>query len=308
MAIYQNITQTIGNTPLVRLHRLEAHYGCRCALYAKCEYLNPSGSIKDRTVMGILQAAARRGEITQETTVLCLSGGNGGISAAMACAVIGLPCIVIASDNIPLTTMRHIRAYGAKVLLAPAREGLEGMQQRAAQLATRTGNAFILDQFSDESGPDVHRAITGCELLDDLPEIDALVAGIGTGSTLTGCAEYIRRMRPDCLVVGVEPQESPVLSGGSPGNHGMTGIGPGFVAPVLNPYILDRIIRVRTTDAYAVCSRLAALEGMLCGPSSGAALMAALTLAGEKGFEGRNIAVILPDRGEEYLDREIYNP
>ncbi len=308
MAIYKNITQLIGSTPLVRLQRLEQHYGCTCALYAKCEFLNPSGSLKDRAVMGILQDAARRGDLSADSTVLCLSGGNGGVAAAMTCAAIGIPCIIVASDNITLHSLRHIRAYGARVAMTAAREGLEGMRRKAEQLKAQLPHAFVLDQFSDESGMQTHKATTARELLHDLPDLDVLVAGIGTGATLTGCAEYVKMMQPDCMIVGVEPLDSPVLSGGDPGNHSLTGIGLGFIPPMLNRYILDRISRVRTSDALSMCSRLAALEGMLCGPSSGAALTAALSIAREEGCSGKKIAVILPDRGEEYLDRDIYNP
>lgn len=309
MAILQSITQQIGETPLVRLSRLESHYACRGQLYAKCEFLNPSGSLKDRAVMGILQAAAKDGRLTSGSTVVCLSGGTIGIAAAMACAALGIPCTVIAADNIPLGTLRHIRAYGAKVLMTPAREGMEGLRAGASRLLDRTPDAFLLDPYTDEGGPAAHKNTTAKEILRDLPDIDVLVAGVGTGATLTGCAEHIKMMRgDDCLIVGVEPAESPVLSGGMAGSHGLSGIGPGFVPPVLNAYIIDRISRVRSADALTLCSRLAALEGLLCGPSSGAALMAALSLAREEAFAGKKIAVILPDRGEEYLDRDIYNP
>ena len=308
MAIYQNLTQAIGATPLIRLRRLEQHYACLGEIYAKCEFLNPSGSLKDRAVMGILQEAARRGDLAPDTTVICLSGGNAGISAAMACACFGIPCGIVASDNISLHSLRHIRAYGAKVLMTPARDGLEGMQKKAEQLASTLPHPFLLDQFSDAGGMRVHKSTTAHELLHALPDLDILVAGVGTGSTLTGCGEYLKMMRSDCVIVGVEPLESAVLSGGEPGNHSLTGIGLGFAAPVLNKYILDRISRVRSADALSMCSRLAALEGMLCGPSSGAALMAAVSIAREEGSRGRKIAVILPDRGEEYLEREIYNP
>lgn len=307
MAIYQNITQLIGKTPLLRLERLGSFYGCHAELYAKCEFLNPSGSIKDRSVMGILQERIRTGTVTAKTTVLCLSGGNGGVSAAMACAAIGLSCVVIATDNITLSDLRHIRAYGAKVLMTPAKEGLEGVQNRAWQMARANDHTFILDQFEDEGNPQSHKDTTGPEIYADLPDIDVLVAGIGTGGTLTGCAEYIKMMRNDCLIVGVEPYDSPVVSGGLPGNHSLTGIGLSFVPKVLNRYIIDRITRVRTPDALTMAQQLAALEGLLCGPSSGAALTAALSLARDPDNRGKKIVVILPDRGEEYLSRGLYD-
>ena len=306
MAIYQNITQIIGTTPLVRLQRLGEHYGCHGELYGKCEFLNPTGSLKDRAAMGILQDAAARGELSSKSTVVCLSGGSGGVAAAMACACIGLPCIIVASDNITLRCLRHIRAYGAKVLMTPSRDGLDGMKKKAAQIAAQTPDCFILNQFEDEGNPRASKTTTGPELIRDLPDIDYLVAGIGTGGSLTGTAEHIKMLRPDCVVVGVEPLDSPVLSGGLPGTHSLTGIGLGFVPKVLNRYILDQVIRVRTPDAMTVMRRLATLEGMLCGPSSGAALMAAISIAQDEACAGKKIAVLLPDRGEEYLDRDIY--
>lgn len=306
MSIFQSISQIAGNTPTVRLNRLEAFYSCRAQLYAKCEFLNPSGSIKDRSAISIIKRAAACGELSEEGTVICLSGGNGGISAAMICASLGIRCTVIATDNIALSDMRHIRAFGADLVLTPASRGLEGMKRRADSLARELPGSFVLNQFEDGGNPLAHKCGTGPEILSDLPDIDALVCGIGTGGTVTGCAEYLKMHRPDCLIVGVEPYDSPVLSGGLPGSHSLTGIGVGFVPDLLNTYILDKVIRVRTPDALSVLSNLAKLEGMLCGPSSGAAAAAAIFLAQQEDMEGKKIALILPDRGESYLERDIY--
>lgn len=306
MALYQNITQIIGQTPLVRLRRLETYYGCRGALYGKCEFLNPTGSLKDRSAFSVLQRAAADGRVSPGGTVICLSGGRGGISAAMVCACMDLRCIVVATDNITLQNMRHIRAFGAEIRMTPAGDGLEGMRRAAGAIQSQLPGSFVLDQFDDDAAVQGHRAGTGAELLADLPNIDYLVGGVGTGASLTGCAEQIRRMRPECVIVAVEPMESPVLSGGLPGGHPLTGIGLGFTPGVLNKYILDQVARVRTPDAMTMIRQLCRLEGILCGPSAGAALTAAVSIAQSPEARDKKIAVLLPDRGEDYLSREIY--
>lgn len=306
MAYFQSMSQITGNTPLVRLNRLGGFYACSGEIFAKCEFLNPSGSLKDRAALNIIKRAASCGELESGGTVICLSGGNGGISAAMICACLGLKCIVVATDNISLGDMRNIRAYGAKVIMTPAGRGLDGMKRRAEGLQREIPGSFILNQFEDGGNPLAHKETTGPEILCDLPDIDVLVCGIGTGGTITGCAEYIKMHRPDCLIIGVEPYDSPVLSGGLPGSHSLTGIGIGFIPDQLNQYILDKVIRVRTPDALSMTRKLATLEGMLCGPSSGAAAAAAVFLAQQDSMKGKKIAVVLPDRGETYLEREIY--
>ena len=307
VAVYQNITQIIGSTPLVHLQRLGEYYACHGEIYGKCEFLNPTGSLKDRSALGILQNAVRSGALAPGGTVICLSGGRGGISAAMLCACMDLRCIVVATDNITLQSMRHIRAFGAEIRMTPAGEGLEGMKKKGEALQRQLPGSFILNQFEDDAGAELHRTSTGPELIADLPDIDYLVAGVGTGASLTGCAEYVQRMRPECVVVAVEPMDSPVLSGGLPGAHSLTGIGLGFTPRVLNKYILNQVARVRTPDALTMTRQLAVLEGMLCGPSSGAALTAAVSIAQNPAAQGKKIAVLLPDRGEDYLSREIYN-
>ncbi|MEA4920962.1 MAG: cysteine synthase family protein [Clostridiaceae bacterium] len=307
MAVFQSITQLIGNTPLVRLQRLGAFYSCLGTIYGKCEFLNPSGSLKDHPSLDIIRGAISSGELREDGNVICISNGIGGISTAMICACLGYKCIVVASDNITLENLRHIRAYGARVVMTSSTLGLKGMRKKAEEIFESREGSFILNQFYDPRNPASYKRTTGPEILSDLPETDCFVAGIGTGGSVTGCGEYLKMNRPECVIIGVEPYDSPVLSGGLPGPHCITGIGPGFVPETLNKYILDKVVRVRTPDALTMARRLASLEGMLCGPSSGAALAAAIFIAQQEDFAERNIVVLLPDRGERYLEREIYN-
>lgn len=300
------ISDMAGNTPLVPLRALGAFYSCHGEIYAKCEFFSPGGSVKDRTAHYVISKALEAGSLEKGGHVICLSGGNGGISSAMVCARLGLSCTVVASDNISLYDMRHIRAFGADILMTAAKLGLEGVRRKALEVQKQRGG-FIYDQFSDPLCPEAHRKTTAPEIISALPVIDCFISGIGTGATVTGCGEYIKMMCPDCIIAGVEPYDSPVLSGGLPGYHVLTGIGAGFVPEVLNRFILDSVIRVRTPDALELSRRLALLEGLLCGPSSGAALAAAVSIAQDPSFEKKKAVVILPDRGEPYLDRETYH-
>ena len=306
MALYDSAARLICETPILRLRRFEDAYACRGEIYAKCEFLNPTGSIKDRPVLEMLRRAAADGLLAEGGTAVMISGGAGGVSAAMICAALGLNCVVVSTDSLSLDDLRHIRAFGATVTMTPARSGLAGMKNRAAEVAGRTPGAAILDIFSDPANPSAHRLSTGPEILRDLPDPDYFVAGIGTGGCVTGCGEYIKMHRPDCVIVGVEPHDSPVVSGGMPGPHTLTGIGPGFVPDALNKYILDKVVRVRTPDALAAARQLALSEGLLCGPSSGAVLAASVFLAQQPQDAPRKIIAVLPDRGEKYLNRETY--
>lgn len=307
MAIYKNLIEMIGSTPMVQLDRLGVFYSCFGTIYAKCEYLNPSGSVKDRMAFEIIRRAVMSGALSRDGYVICLSGGNGGISAAMVCAAVGVKCMIVAPSSIALSDLRHMRAYGARVQIVPGANSLEDIESRARELLAQNAGSILLDQFNDPINTEAHKHSAGAEILNDVPDIDYLVAGIGTGGTISGIAEYIKMHRPDCTIIGVEPSESPVLSGGMAGPHGLTGIGVGFKPPILNEFILDMIVRVHTPEALAVSKQLALTEGMLCGPSSGAALAAAIAYAQKQELHGKKIVAILPDRGERYLEREIYN-
>lgn len=305
MALYNSFLELTGGTPTVALRAFESFYGCGGRLYGKCEFLNPSGSVKDRPVSHTIYSALAEGALSRDGAVICPSVGSSAISAAMVCCRLGIRCIVITQSPLSEETSLRLKAYGAETLISRS-PGMEALDKAAKKLSASIPNSFILDLFRDPSGPLAHRK-TGEEILKDLPDVDYVVVGIGSGATVTGCGEVIKMHRPECKIIGVEPYDSPVISGGMASPHPLTGIGAGFVPEALNSYILDSVVRVTVPDAYEACSRLARLEGMLCGPSSGAALAAGLYIAGQAEAKGKNIIVILPDRGERYLDRGIYN-
>jgi cysteine synthase A len=298
--ILDKITDCIGNTPVLRLRRLSEYYGCGTDLLAKLEWFSPGGSVKDRAAAAMLQGALARGELTPGGTVIDASAGNAGLSLAMVCAAMGLQCIIVLPDTVPGLRQKHLRRYGAQVVTVPA----ETCASVVETLKKSHPGAFVPDQFRNEDNGQAHH-ITGQELLRQVGEIDYLVAGVGSGGTITGCAEVIKMQCPDCRIIAVEPFASPVLSGGFPGGHPLAGIGPGFVPEVLNTYILDEVIRVKTPDSLHLMNQLAAQEGLLCGPSSGAALAAAVSVARRPEAQGKTVVTILPDMGERYLNEEF---
>ena len=298
--ILDNITDFIGNTPVLRLRRLSQHYGCGTDILAKLECFSPSGSVKDRAAAAMLQGALVRGELAPDGTVIGASAGNTGLSLSMVCAAMGLQCIIVLPDTVPELRQKHLRRYGAQVVAVPA----DTCASVVETLKKTHPGAFVPDQFRNEDNVQAHH-ITGEELLRQVGDMDYLVAGVGSGGTITGCAETIKRLCPDCRIIAVEPFASPVLSGGFPGGHPLAGIGPGFVPQVLNTYILDEIIRVKTPDSLDVMQQLACLEGVLCGPSSGAALAAAISVARRPEAAGKTVVTLLPDVGERYLNEEF---
>lgn len=297
--ILGNLLNLLGETPILRLSRLSEAAGCAVPILAKLEFLSPGGSVKDRAAAAMVQEAERRGALAPGGTVLCASAGSAGISVAMVCAALGHPCIILLPDTVSPQRIRHLRRYGAEVVTLPA----EACAARAEQLHRSLPGSFVADPFTNEDNPAAHHR-TGDELLRQVGEVDYLVAGVGSGGTLTGCAERVKMFCPDCRIIAVEPYASPVLSGGFPGGHPLTGIGPGFVPPVLNTYILDEVIKVKTPDSLALMRLLARTEGLLCGPSSGAALTAAVSVARRPEAAGKTVVTILPDVGERYLEEE----
>ena len=298
--ILDKITDSIGNTPVLRLHRLSESCGCLTPILAKLEFLSPGGSVKDRAALVMLKGALERGQLSPGGTVISASAGNAGLSLAMVCAALGLNCIIVLPDTVPELRRKHLLRYGAKVVAVPA----ETCSSTVETLKKTHPGAFVPDQFRNEDNALAHRK-TGEELLKQVGTIDYLVAGVGSGGTITGCAEVIKMYCPDCRIIAVEPYASPVLSGGFPGGHPLSGIGPGFVPDVLNTYILDEVIRVKTPDSLHLMGQLAALEGLLCGPSSGAALSAAVAVARRPEAQGKTVVTVLPDIGERYLNEEF---
>jgi len=297
------VLDLIGNTPMVRLHHLPP--AGSAAVWAKLERFNPGGSIKDRIAKAMIEAAEGSGQLHPGSVIVEPTSGNTGIGLAMVAAVKGYRLILTMPETMSAERRALLQAYGAELVLTPGGEGMKGAIARAEELACQHGY-FMPQQFKNPANPEAHRRTTALEVLAQLPDLDAFVAGVGTGGTITGVAEVVRAHRPGCRFVAVEPAGSPVLSGGQPGRHQIAGIGAGFVPDVLNTGIIDEIVQVTNEDAAETTRHLARKEGILVGISSGAATWAAIQVAQRLG-EGRNVAVVLPDTGERYLSTGLFD-
>ena len=308
MAIAPDITALVGSTPLVRLNRLPQEAGCCAEIAAKLESFNPTASVKDRIGVAMIRDAEAAGRIAPERTVLVEpTSGNTGIALAMVAAARGYRLILIMPDTMSTERRSMLRAYGAELELTPGSEGMKGAISRARELADELPNAYLLQQFSNSANPAIHAATTAEELWNDTEgRIDALVAGVGTGGTITGCSEVLKQRKPSFQAFAVEPTGSPVLSGGTPGPHRIQGIGAGFVPENYQPSPVDEVLQVDDAEAMAMGRRLARVEGLLCGVSSGAAMAAALTLAQRPEMEGKLIVVVLASFGERYLSTPMF--
>lgn len=305
MRIANDITALVGNTPLVRINRLAA--GGHAQLVAKLEYFNPSHSVKDRIGVAMINAAEQAGLIKPDTVIVEPTSGNTGIALAFVCAARGYKLVLTMPETMSKERRALLRGYGAELILTPGPEGMGGAIQKAEELVAAHSNYFMPQQFKNPSNPEIHRNTTAEELWRDTDgEIDILVAGVGTGGTITGIAEAIKARKPDFKAIAVEPDASPVLSGGEKGPHPIQGIGAGFVPAVLNTGIIDEVIRVKNEDAFATARRAAQEEGLLVGISSGAALWAAIEVAKRPENEGKLIAVIIPSFGERYLSTALF--
>lgn len=303
MRVAQDITGLIGDTPLVELHS----FGSGARLLAKLESFNPGGSVKDRIGLAMITAAEREGRLQPGGTIIEPTSGNTGIALAMVAAVRGYRLILAMPASASVERRQVMAAYGARIVLTPPAEGMRGAIARAEQLLAEHPGAFMPQQFRNPANPEVHRNTTAEEIWQACGgELDALVAGVGTGGTVTGVGEVLKQRRPGCWVAAVEPAASPVLSGGQPGPHPLQGIGAGFVPAVLDVSLLDEVIPVATEQAVAAMRQLAASEGILAGPSSGAAVHGAATLAARPEFRGKTIVVVLPDTGERYLSTGLF--
>lgn len=305
MRIANDITALVGNTPLVRINRLAA--GGHAQLVAKLEYFNPSHSVKDRIGVAMINAAEKAGLIKPDTVIVEPTSGNTGIALAFVCAARGYKLVLTMPETMSKERRALLRGYGAELILTPGPEGMGGAIKKAEELVAAHSNYFMPQQFKNPSNPEIHRNTTAEELWRDTDgEIDILVAGVGTGGTITGIAEAIKARKPDFKAIAVEPDASPVLSGGEKGPHPIQGIGAGFVPAVLNTGIIDEVIRVKNEDAFATARRAAQEEGLLVGISSGAALWAAIEVAKRPENEGKLIAVIIPSFGERYLSTALF--
>jgi cysteine synthase A len=303
--IYEDITKTIGHTPLVKLNRVTK--GLESTVLAKLESFSPLSSVKDRVGVSMIDAAERDGFIKEDTVVLEPTSGNTGIALAFVCAARGYKLVLTMPDTMSLERRDLLKALGAELILTPGAEGMSGAVKRAEELAAQDPRYFIPQQFKNPANPAIHRWTTAREIWQDTDgQVDIVVAGVGTGGTITGIAEVIKPLRADFKAIAVEPAASPVLSGGQPGPHKIQGIGAGFVPDVLRLELVDEIIQVADDEAAEVARRLAKEEGILAGISSGAAVHAALQVAARQESGGKLIVVILPDTGERYLSMPLF--
>jgi len=305
MKIANDVTELVGNTPLVRLNRL--NQGGFAEVVLKLEYFNPSHSVKDRIGVAMINAAEKEGRLKKDSIIIEPTSGNTGIALAFVAAARGYKCVIVMPDTMSKERRMLLRAYGAELILTPGSEGMGGAIRKAEELAASDSRYFLPQQFKNPANPEMHRRTTAEEIWRDTDgQVDFVVAGIGTGGTITGIGEVLKARRPSVKIIAVEPDSSPVLSGGSKGPHAIQGIGAGFVPDVLNTQIYDEIIRVKNEDALETARSLAKNEGLLTGISAGAAAWAALQVAARPENKGKRIVVIIPDFGERYLSTALY--
>jgi cysteine synthase len=304
--IATTISDLIGATPLLRLNRVTK--GCRATVLAKLEYFNPCGSVKDRVGVAMIEAAEREGLIRKDTVILEPTSGNTGIALAFVCAAKGYPVVLTMPDTMSSERIHLLKLFGAEVILTPGHEGMSGAVKKAEEMAAKDRRFFIPHQFKNPANPEIHRRTTAVEIWEDTDgKVDMVVAGVGTGGTITGIAEVIKKKKSTFKAIAVEPEASPVLSGGRPGMHQIQGIGAGFVPEVLRLDLIDEVIQVSQEKAGCFAKDLARQEGIMAGISSGAAAWAAVQVAKREEHEDKLIVVILPDTGERYVSSWFYN-
>ena len=305
--IYKSVEELIGGTPLLELVNIEKKYNLHARILAKLEYLNPAGSVKDRVAKAMIDAAERDGKLNKESVIIEPTSGNTGIGLASAATARGYRVIIVMPDSMSKERRQIMKAYGAELVLTDGKKGMKGAIEKADELAKEIPGSFVPGQFTNQANPEAHRQTTGPEIYNDTDgKVDILVAGVGTGGTITGVGEYLKSKNSEIKVIAVEPETSAVLSGEKAGSHGLQGLGAGFVPDILNTSIYDEIIKISNEEAYASGREIGKTEGILVGISSGAALSAAVKIAKRKENASKTIVVILPDTGDRYLSTPMF--
>ncbi len=305
--VYKSVTELIGKTPLVELTNIEKEFDLKVRLLAKVEFLNPTGSVKDRAALELIVDAENKGLINENSVIIEPTSGNTGIGLAAVAVAKGYKAIIVMPDSMSPERIKLMSAYGAEVVLTDGKKGMTGAIEKAQELANEIPDSFIPDQFNNHANAKAHFNTTGPEIFDDTDgDIDVFVAGIGTGGTITGTGEYLKSKNNNIKIIGVEPDKSPVLTKGVSGPHGIQGIGAGFVPTVLNREIVDEVLTVTDDDAFEYARLLGKKEGLLVGISSGAALKSAIEVSKRPEYEGKTIVVLLPDSGSRYMSSELF--
>ena len=306
--LFKNASELIGNTPLVELTNIEKQYSLKAKLYAKVEYFNPTGSVKDRIALSMINDAFNKGLINENSVLIEPTSGNTGIGIAALCAMKNIKCILVMPESMSIERRKLLSIYGAKLVLTEAKEGMGGSIKKAKELEKTIPNAVILGQFDNEANPRIHYLTTGKEIYNDLNgKVDLFVAGIGTGGTISGTGKYLKEKIKDVKIIGVEPLSSPVISQNKKGSHKIQGIGAGFIPSTLNLEVIDKVETCSDEDAFKFARIVPSIEGMLVGISSGASLKVAIEYAKKEENANKNIVVLFPDSGDRYLSTDLFN-
>lgn len=305
--VYDNILATIGNTPLIRLHKIAQQAGCVADVLVKAEFFNPLSSVKDRIALSMVEAAEASGKLNANTVLVEPTSGNTGIALAFVCAAKGYKLILTMPESMSMERRKMLKFLGAQLELTPAAKGMRGAIEKAEEILSQNPNALLLQQFKNISNPEIHRRTTAHEIWEDTAgKVDVFITGVGTGGTITGTGEVLKKLKPSVKIIAVEPEDSPVLSGGKPGPHKIQGIGAGFIPDILNREVIDEVVTIGNETAFQTSRNLAKLEGIPVGISSGATIAAALEVAARPDMKGKTIVVIAASSAERYLSTDLF--